>query len=292
MKNGNGPEGPQDCNDLMGEIGFQWFKLEDIYSLKNLPCENPFVSHRIQFFTLLLLTEGKIRHDVDFIPYTLDRGYCLFISPEQIHKFYKSTKGGGYVLSFTEDFIHRNFSRSSFSKINFLSNHFLNPSIFKDFGDIEIFMSALERELSLDLGIIKENLIASMLTVFLLKAQLYAEGSMKSYQGDFETFSKFQKLVSNYHKESRSVKHYANLLNISYKQLNNLSKGFTQRTAKEYINDYIILEIKRNLATTDFSIKEMAYEYGFKEGTNLTKFFKRATGDTPMKFKEIRLRNR
>ncbi|MEO0572637.1 MAG: helix-turn-helix domain-containing protein, partial [Bacteroidota bacterium] len=190
-----------------------------------------------------------------------------------------------------EDFMHRNFSRSSFSKIGFLSNHFLNPSIFKDFGDIEIFISALERELSFDLGILKENLVASMLTVFLLKAQLHAGGSLKSNQGDFGTFSKFQKLVSMNHKESRSAQHFANLLNISYKQLNNLSKMFTQRTVKDYINDYIILEIKRDLAATDISVKEMAYKYGFKEGTNFIKFFKRATGDTPMKFREIRFRS-
>ena len=76
-----------------------------------------------------------------------------------------------------------------------------------------------------------------------------------------------------FHKESRSAKHYANLLNISYKELNNLTKVFTESTAKDYINDYTILEAKRSLASTNLSIKEIAFDYGFKEATNFIKFF-------------------
>ncbi|MEM6864372.1 MAG: helix-turn-helix domain-containing protein [Bacteroidota bacterium] len=286
MENNDDLETVPDSKESIQDIGFQWFKLEDIYSRRIRTSVDPFVSHRIKYFTLLLLTEGEASHQVDFITYTLEKGYCLFISHERIHKFNKSSTGRGYVMNFTEDFMMRNFSQSAFSKISFLSNYVLNPAMFKDFGDIELFITALKRELALDLGIIKENLVASMLTVFLLKAQLHAGHSVKSYHGDFGTFSKFQYLVSMYHRESRSAKHYASLLNLSYKKLNKLSKVFTESTAKDYINDYTILEAKRSLAATNMSIKEMAFEYGFKEATNFIKFFKNATGDTPMKFRE------
>ncbi|MEM1337181.1 MAG: helix-turn-helix domain-containing protein [Bacteroidota bacterium] len=288
MENNDHLKKAGDHGGSMQEFGFQWFKIEEVYSRKTSSGVDLFVSHRIHYFTLLLVTEGETSHEVDFITYTLQKGYCLFISPEQIHKFNKSSTCSGYVMHFTEDFMIRNFSQSAFSKISFLSNYVLNPSMFKDFGDIELFITALEREFALDLGIVKENLVAAMLTVFLLKAQLHTGHSLKSYHGDFGTFSKFQYLVSMYHKESRSAKHYANLLNISYKKLNNLSKALTKRTAKDYINDYMILEAKRRLAATNMSIKEIAYEFGFKEATNFIKFFKRATGDTPMKFREIR----
>ncbi|MEM8509553.1 MAG: helix-turn-helix domain-containing protein [Bacteroidota bacterium] len=288
MENNDHLKKAGDHGGSMQEFGFQWFKIEEVYSRKTSSDVDPFVSHRIHYFTLLLVTEGETSHEVDFITYTLQKGYCLFISPEQIHKFNTSSTCSGYVMHFTEDFMIRNFSQSAFSKISFLSNYVLNPSMFRDFGDIKLFITALEREFALDLGIVKENLVAAMLTVFLLKAQLHTGHALKSYHGDFGTFSKFQYLVSMYHKESRSAKHYANLLNISYKKLNNLSKALTKRTAKDYINDYMILEAKRRLAATNMSIKEIAYEFGFKEATNFIKFFKRATGDTPMKFREIR----
>ncbi|MEM9000874.1 MAG: helix-turn-helix domain-containing protein [Bacteroidota bacterium] len=280
-----------DCDGLIREIGFQWIRIEDIFSLKNLPCGSPFVAHRIKYFTLLLVTEGEMVHEVDFTSYKIAKGDCLFISKEQVHKFDKSISSKGYVLNFSENFMLRNFSLSAFSKISFLSNYVLNPSLFKDFGDTELFITALERELSLELGKIKENLVAAMLTVFLLKAELHVGHALKSYHGDFGTFSRFQQLVSTNYRDSRSAKHYAHLLNISYKQLNNLSKVFTERTVKEYINNYIILEAKRSLVATNMPIKEIAYECGFKEATNFVKFFKRTTHDTPMKFREMRFGN-
>ncbi len=291
MENKDRLETTPEYQESMQEFGFQWFRIEDIYTGKISSSVDPFVSHRIKYFTLLLLTEGETHHEVDFVTYTLEKGYCLFISQERIQKFHESANCTGYVMNFTEDFMVRNFSQSAFSKISFLSNYVLNPTMFKDFGDIELFITALKRELTLDLGIVKENLVASMLTVFLLKAQLHAGHDLKSYRGDFATFSKFQYFISLFHKESRSAKHYANLLNISYKELNNLTKVFTESTAKDYINDYTILEAKRSLASTNLSIKEIAFDYGFKEATNFIKFFKRATGDTPMKFREMRFGN-
>ena len=79
-------------------------------------------------------------------------------------------------------------------------------------------------------------------------------------------------------------------MNIPYKQLNKLSRAFSKKTAKEYINNYIILEAKRNLVATNAPVKEIAYKCGFKEATNFIKFFKRITGDTPVKFREMRLK--
>ncbi|MEM8509555.1 MAG: helix-turn-helix domain-containing protein [Bacteroidota bacterium] len=277
-----------ECNDPKKECSFQLLKMEDVFSFNASAHKNPFKSHRINFFTILLLTEGEMTHEVDFISYKMVQGDCLFISKEQIHKFDDSPTYKGYILIFSEDFMLKHLSLSAFSKISFLSNYLLNPSLFKDFGDIDVFISALKRELSFELGIIKDDIVASMLTVFLLKAQLHTSHALKSYYGDYGQFSKFQELVASKYMESRSARHYAALLNVPYKQLNKLSKVFTEKTAKEYINNYIILEAKRNLVASTIPVKEIAYACGFKEATNFIKFFKRITGDTPMKFRKMR----
>jgi len=46
-----------------------------------------------------------------------------------------------------------------------------------------------------------------------------------------------------------------------------------------------MLEIKRAIMSTNNSLKEIAYEMGFEEVTNFTKFFKKHTGLTPKVFK-------
>ncbi|MEL7006673.1 MAG: helix-turn-helix domain-containing protein, partial [Bacteroidota bacterium] len=216
-------------------------------------------------------------------------GDCLFISKEQIHKFDKSPTYKGYILIFTEKFILQHFSTSAFSKISFLSNYHLNPSLFKDFGDVEIFIRSLKREFSFELGIIKEDVAAAMLTVFLLKAQLYTSHALKSYNGDYREFMKFQKSVTSNYIKTRKANEYATFLNTTYKQLNSLCKSFTNKTAKEYIDNYVVLQAKRLLVMSKLPIKQTAYECGFSEETNFLKFFKKIAGITPAQFREMRV---
>ncbi|WP_299218648.1 helix-turn-helix transcriptional regulator [uncultured Aquimarina sp.] len=277
-----------ECDEPKKGFGFQLFKMEDVFTLKSSSNKNPFASHRINFFTLLLMTQGEMTHQVDFIKYDMVEGDCLFISKEQIHKFDKSPTYKGYVLIFSEDFLLRHVSLSAFAKISFLSNYHLNPSFFKDFGDINLFISLLKRELSLELGAMKEDIVASILTVFLLKAQLHTSHALKSYFGNYGQFAKFQTLVASKYKDTRLVKNYAAFLNIPLKQLNNLCRTFTEKTAKEYISNYIILEAKRCLVATNIPIKQIAYDCGFNEATNFLKFFKKITGATPSEFREFR----
>ena len=182
----------------------------------------------------------------------------------------------------------QHLSTSAFSKISFLSNYHLNPSLFKDFGDIDVFIRALKREFSFNLGAIKEDVVAAMLTVFLLKAQLHTSHALKSYNGDYKQFLEFQNLVSSNFTKTRKASAYATLLNTTYKQLNALCKSFTNKTAKEYIDHFVVLQAKRLMVMSNLPIKQTAYECGFSEETNFLKFFKKVAGITPSQFKEMR----
>ena len=88
----------------------------------------------------------------------------------------------------------------------------------------------------------------------------------------------------NYHL-SRNVNFYAQKLNISPKHLNILCKKFLNLSAKNTIDNYTILEAKRELIS-NLPIKEIAYKLGFIETTNFVKYFKKQTNISPSKFKE------
>ncbi|MFC1653158.1 helix-turn-helix domain-containing protein [Planctomycetota bacterium] len=70
-----------------------------------------------------------------------------------------------------------------------------------------------------------------------------------------------------------------------YKHLNEICKRITGRTVKKCIDNHVILEMKRRLASSDISIKELAYITGFDEPTNLVKYFKKYTNQSPSQFK-------
>ncbi len=86
--------------------------------------------------------------------------------------------------------------------------------------------------------------------------------------------------------ESRQVKFYADALQISTKKLNRITYEIMQQPAKSYIDQYLILEIKRFLMNTALSIKEISYRVGFEAPTNFVKFFKKFEKMTPAAFRK------
>lgn len=125
-----------------------------------------------------------------------------------------------------------------------------------------------------------------MLTIFLLKAQSNTNHVLKSYGGDYGQFIKFQKLVSSKYTQTRKARQYAVFLNVTFKQLNSVCKSFTNKTAKRYIDNYVILQAKRLLVISGISIQQISSERGFQDETYFLKFFKNIAGITPTQFRE------
>ena len=100
-------------------------------------------------------------------------------------------------------------------------------------------------------------------------------------------FGEFRNYLEKHIIETRNANDYADMMRISYKHLNEICKSISGKTAKEFIDNYVVLEIKRQLATSDHSIKELAYQLGFDEPTNFVKYFKKRTNRSPAQFKKM-----
>lgn len=275
-----------ECDDPKEVFSYKLLKIEDVFSFKPTPDRNPFKSHRVDFFTILLITQGTMTHEVDFQEFKMIEGDCLFVCKGQIHKFDSSPTYKGYCFVFSEGYLFHHMSPSALSKINFIYNYHLTVPLLRDFADRDFFLVALKRELRQERGEIKPDIIASILAVFLLKVQVYVSQVLKSYDGEYIEFMKFQNLVSSRYAQTRKVNEYSNHLNITRKQLNKLCKTFTNKTAKEYINDYVVLQAKRLMVISKLTIKQAAFECGFREETNFSKFFKKISGVTPSQFRK------
>lgn len=103
---------------------------------------------------------------------------------------------------------------------------------------------------------------------------------------DIKLSKKFNLLLSKNLNNSRSVKYYANLLAISTKKLNSITKTYWSITAKELIEERVIYESKKILLETPDTVKQISYAMGFTEPTNFNKFFKKFTSTTPLQFRE------
>ncbi|MGB2684580.1 MAG: helix-turn-helix domain-containing protein, partial [Olleya sp.] len=68
--------------------------------------------------------------------------------------------------------------------------------------------------------------------------------------------------------------------------LNTICKATIAITAKQFIDQFVVLEAKRLLINSEIKSTELAYSLGFEESTNFVKYFKKHTGFTPNKFKK------
>ncbi|MEL6671135.1 MAG: helix-turn-helix transcriptional regulator [Bacteroidota bacterium] len=268
--------------------GFELMSLKKLFSEDHAPLDHdPFQAHRLSFFAFMLLQEGSRRHKVDFREYQLEQGDCLMISKNQIHAFCPEQSGEGYLVLFTEAFLLKYFSPSSLAKITRLYNYHLTSALYHNPTENQRLIKALQAELLASSSPAQADIVAAILSIYLLKLEQKNPAADRDFDRNYETFNAFRKLVEKGYGQSRNARDYADQLAISYKHLNEVCKKLTQKTAKAFIDDHVILEIKRQLAATTLSPKEICFLAGFNEPTNFVKYFKKHTGLTPAGFRKI-----
>lgn len=267
-------------------------KVEELFS-RNLDSlnHNPQKPHRPDFNIILLPMEGKGKHMVDFQEYQIEAGDVLMIAKGQVHAFQENPEYAGYLLLFTEDFVLHYFSEQTLKLLSRLYNYHINSPLLKHQTFGQSLIDEISKELEHDSDFGKNHILAALLSVFLLRlerANLEVEKTSQK-QGQYEVFNSFRLLVERDFDKTRNGLDYAAKLSLSYKSLNKLCKSFTSKTAKQFIDDYLMLEARRNLLASSLSIKEISYKMGFDELSNFVKFFKKQLSITPHVFREQHL---
>jgi AraC-like DNA-binding protein len=267
-------------------IGFECLNLAELTAKQKPKDHHPNRPHKIDFFAILTITEGSVKHQLDFKEYHLKKNDCLVISKGQVHSFDSKSNYKGHLILFTSDFLLNHLSPSTFFKTTNLFNYHLSSPHYHLDKFLLTDIHNLVTECIKQEYVLQSNIIASLFSIAILKLNIINLTTLNytNNQG-FDTFEKFKNLVEKEYHLTRNVSDFANRLHISYKHLNDICKRFTSKTAKCFIDDFVILEIKRKLSSTSLSIKEICFETGFDEPTNFIKYFKNLVGQTPIEFK-------
>lgn len=139
----------------------------------------------------------------------------------------------------------------------------------------------------------RESIAQNLLQIFFLdtydKVQRYftqdqQEGSSRKGQ----LFKKFIHLVHTHCTTQRDVAFYAEQLCISTRYLSAITRDMGENSAKEIIDDFLILELKVALQSTNLSLKEIADRYGFPDQSFFGRYFKKHTGMAPKEYRGTR----
>ncbi|MBQ6964726.1 MAG: AraC family transcriptional regulator [Bacteroidaceae bacterium] len=100
----------------------------------------------------------------------------------------------------------------------------------------------------------------------------------------YSVFTKFLDILSNDHKQERSVQYYAKTLKITPKYLSTIVHNFTGLSASQVIDNYVIYAVKQMLYANDCNIKTISEDFHFPSQSFFGRYFKRITGMSPNKY--------
>ncbi len=136
----------------------------------------------------------------------------------------------------------------------------------------------------------RDTIAQNLLQIFFLDTydkvqRLFTQKQIKGSNRKDELFKKFIGLVHAHSVEQRDVAFYAEQLCISTRYLSAITKEMGSTTAKEIIDNFLILELKVALQSTGLSLKEIAEKYRFPDQSFFGRFFKKHTGISPKAFR-------
>ncbi|MCS3794724.1 helix-turn-helix domain-containing protein [Niastella sp. OAS944] len=251
---------------------------------------NHLVPHRKDYYMFVLVRNGSSRHWIDTTPYTLKKNTLYISSPWQVQVKEQSEPLEGILLSFTEEFLNID-DDNTLRQLPVIQNRFnahelsLQP---QDFSFIEDLLQKMWIEYQKVSEWRNPMLLSYLRVLSIYSSRLYIEQILKSAgTNERKLLNDFKKLINEQFSTLHQVAEYAPLLNKTAGYLNEVVKQQSGKTAIEHIHERILLEAKRKLLHTEFSIKEIAYDLGFEDVAYFTRFFKRLAQQTPAAFRKV-----
>ena len=273
----------QDVNVNRAKIlGASGYIEDDILLLDKLnEAPIPREPRRMNMIVVALCLKGKAQYTIDTQEQLVRKNDVLIISERHVMDNFMASpdlEGLAIILSarFFRDVI-QNVSDIS-SLFLFSKNH---PVINFTQKEADVFISyfnLIKQKMTDTDNLFRRDVVRSlMLAMFYdLSNVIYRtrqSSDNRQTRADI-IFTKFIHLVEGNYKRERRVGWYAEQLCITPKYLSETVKQVSRLTPNEWIDNYVILEIRVLLKNSTRSIKEIAMEMNFPNQSFLGKFFK------------------
>lgn len=248
--------------------------------------------HRHNYYTVIWSFTATGTHIIDFKEYLILPHEVFFVSPDQVHQIITDPKPTGYVILFTPEFLEKNSIREDFiANLKLFQKSDETPPLpltdkMKD--TLKVFADQMYSAFHSENDLRFET-IGAYLKLFLIecnnKCTLMPDTNTQQIEVGKTLVKTFKEMVEKHYMEWHQVKHYAEALYVSPNYLNEVIKSALNISAKEYIQNRLVLEAKRMVLFTDKSSKEIGYDLGFDDPSHFSKFFKNNTRQSIMEFK-------
>jgi len=164
----------------------------------------------------------------------------------------------------------------------YMRSHYWYPQTERDVLRIYNFLGMIKEKVTSQ-DVYRRELIVHLLRYLYLELfnAYQKEATLMTDRKDTrkeELANKFFGLIMKHFKENKDVAFYADKLCITSKYLTMVIKETSGKSAKDWIVEYVILEIKTLLKNTNMNIQEIAIRTNFANQSSLGRFFRKHTG--------------
>ena len=256
-----------------------------ITGLKNYYDRNKDNSYR-----LLWVLEGVKSIQIDTEEFPSFPNLIVFISPGQKLIYTSAGNPQGWVLQLSKAYYNLlRYENLAFGNLELFSSQaviqkiVLSPKI----GERIHALAGMIDELAGSQISNKEKGIHALLKAILVYCDSNCNVSLNRGLSTQEVniVSRFKQLVSENYTRLHMVSDYSRIMNKTPKYINQVVKQILRITAKQVIQEQIIIRARRELKFSNQSIKEIAFLLGFSDPYHFSNFFKEMVGLPPVRYR-------
>lgn len=240
-----------------------------------------------------LCTQGRAEYTVGLKKCVVEAGDCILIDESQMVLNGTSSPdmaGKGFII--TKDFAHEVYQHLSVKSDLFffrLSNPVFRLSQWV-IDDFKTYFGLIRRKIDTQtthpllpevVGSILQSLAYDLSCEF---HQHHMRDPQQSTRAD-AICEQFVRLVEQNYRRERNVSWYSRQLCITAKYLSEAVRQSSGYTPSEWINNYVITEMRMLLKNTKMDIKEITHELNFANQSFFGKFFKKHVGMSPSEYR-------
>ena len=241
---------------------------------------------RLDFELLFRIDSGTAGHTVDFTEHRLDVGDLLWVRAGQVHRWGRIDDIEGPVVLFeahmvderTRELIRAHEVRQqSYWSAADVRNSPVTAAL-----DLVVASGPLSADRhDLHQAALSHALAALLVQLALRRPATTAPGSRPTH----EAYGWFRDHIDENFRVWHKVSDYADRLGYSARTLNRLARQHTGLSAKQLIDERVVLEAKRQLSHTDDPVADVAQQLGFDDPSNFSSYFRKHVETTPAVFR-------
>jgi len=245
---------------------------------------------KLDMLIFLICEKGSVRGTVEMQPYNLSAPFAVIVRPNQVmHYKYISPDFSGHCLimsnSFASEFLP-NIDKQMLVASAIQENPFAQLDE-EGLRFVRRYFLMLKKFIAMTDNPYRLEMVKHLTMVFYYWARPHFQVSVDTVKQPRQAIlaEQFISLVRENYRSERDTAFYAEKLCLTPKYLSHVIKSATGKSASEWIDDYVILEARALLKSTNMTIQQISDALNFPSQSFFGKYFKRIVGASPREYR-------